>query len=297
MKQLRAVPFVVAALAIAPAAHASLVFIENGNALAAQYYHVQTYGEIKDSNGNNLQDNGTIRSESAPIGPSSQSFTLSQSGSSLTSTTSAVMDGFARTRTSATAQITNASNIQGYTSVGSYGMRTQIQFNASQTPGRVVFNFGISGSASAPFGAAIDRLDFLARGSPSGSFFDVFGNGALHATGTGNFSFTYTGSTASPLDVLFYSAAAVLVGTSGFPSASNGANFTAFANFTSTFDLTSIQLYTVNDELIPEWTLTDLANNAVVFNQAGRIEAIPEPGTLGLLAVGLTGLWIRRQQR
>jgi len=285
-------------LGCAGGAQAVIVSVNNGNVLASQYYALQTYGEIKDNAGNNLQEGGLVHNDSVPIGPSNQNISLTESGSSLTSITSASLDGFARARTSASAQVGNASASLGYTSIGSYGFRTQAQFNSAQTPGRVVFNFNVTGSSSAPFGGANGRLDFLADGSASGSFYDVFGGSSLHATGSGSFQFTYIGSTAAPLDIMFYAASYALIGgNTGFPSASNGANFTTFANFSNTFDLTGIELYDENDLLIPEWTLTDLGVNAVVFDQNGRIEAVPEPGSIALIMSGLTIIGMLRRRR
>ncbi|MCC6471616.1 MAG: PEP-CTERM sorting domain-containing protein [Alphaproteobacteria bacterium] len=290
MRKLQAATSILAYLAVVPAARADVLFIGGTSDLAAQYYLSQTYGEIKDNNFNNLQSSGLIQNSGTRIGASTQAFTLSQSGSTMTANTFAASDAFGQVKASASAQITNSSSNLGYTSIGSYGERTQAQFNSAQTPGRVDFTFTVSGSSSAPFGTTVTRLDFLADASSSGSFFDVFGGSALHATGPGTYTFTYLGSTATPLDIMFYAAAGVLIGSPDYPDAPNGQNFTSFANFSNTFDLTSIQLYTSSNALITDWTLTDLATNQTVFNQNGRVEAVPEPGSLALLAIGGLGL-------
>jgi len=291
MQKLKAVTLALAGLACAPAAMADVIQINNGNILAAQYYLSQTYGEIKDNNFNNLTEAGKIENSGAPVGASTQSFTLSQSGSTMSATTYAALSGFAQVKASASATISNASSNLGYTAVASYGTRTQAQFSSAQTPGRVDFTFNVTGNSSVPYGLGVSRLDFLADGSSDGNFFDVFGDAALHATGTGSFTFTYIGSTAGPLDLMFYAAAAVLLGSPDYPDAPDGVSFTSFVNFSNTFDLDEIVLYTAGNELIENWTLTDLATNEVVFDQNGRVAAaVPAPSALALLALGLAGI-------
>lgn len=284
----------------AGAASAAIIGINNGNPLAAQYYLSQAYGEIKDETGNNeLAGGGRTVNDSVPVGPANESGSLSASGSGLTYNTSATLGGFASATAYASISVTNSVAGFGYNAVASQGSRTQGYFSSTQTPGRVVFNFAISGNQSNSYDLALGRLDFLARAfTPgSGSYFDVFEPGALAAVGAGNYSFTYIGSTASPLDILFYAAAAVVT-QEPYGDVPGGVNFTAFADFASTFNLTSIELYEAGGQRITDWTLTDLATNQVVFDQDGRVTAqAPEPATIALLGLGLAGLGFTRRRR
>lgn len=277
--------------------YAVVVSVNNGNALAAQYYTSQAYGEIKDSNGNNLTEGGRIANASVPVGADSQSGTLTASGATSVFNTFAALDGFARARASASLAVTNSGPSFGYTAVASQGSRTQGLFVSPQTPGRVVFNFNLSGSTSAPVDVnALGRLDFLARPfvGGSGSFFDVFNAGALHALGPNTYAFEYIGPTVEPLDILFYSAAAVIA-----EGVSTGASFNGSANFASTFELTSIDLFTDQGTQITDWSLLDLGTDQVVFNQNGRVSPaapVPEPSSLMLMLLGMTGVVVARRK-
>jgi hypothetical protein len=283
----------------AGAATAAIIGINNGNPLGTQFYLSQAYGEIKDTTGNNeLAGSGRTVNDSVPVGPANESGSLSASGSGLTYNTRATLGGFASATAYASISVTNSVAGFGYNAVASQGSRTQGYFSSPQTPGRVVFNFAISGSQSTPYNLALGRLDFLARTlTQSSSYFDVFGPDALAAVGAGTYSFTYTGSTAEPLDILFYAAAGVVT-QYPYGNVPGGVNFTAFADYSSTFNLTSIDLFDDAGQRITDWTLTDLATNQVVFDQDGRVTAqAPEPTTIALLGFGLAGLAFTRRRR
>ncbi len=292
-------------LLIGPAVAGAAVLSYNfGDPTDSRYFTRQAYAEIRNPGDVILDDGGERHNDDIPLGAVYQNGILGANGTSVSYGTFASIDGFGLARTSASLQVSDASTLNGaYNVVASQGSRTQVQFVSDETPGQVVFNFSVTGNVNAPYGSAIGRLDFLARSyeQGTGSFFDVFLNpAALNASGPGNYSFTYLGSVANPLDVMFYSAAAVLVGlqdpaSRGLPP--NGATFTAFADFANTVNLTSIDLLTAEGAPITNWSLLDDETGETVFDQDGRVSAVPAPGTLGLLGLALGGLGLSRGRK
>lgn len=287
-------------------AQATVISNNNGNVLAAQYYTNQAYSEIKASSGGSIVvDGGSISNDDTPLGAVSEAGSLQDSGTTVTYNTSASISGFAKAHTQASMNITNTSGSHGgYNAVASTGFRTQALFESGTTPGQAVFYFHVSGTESEPYGTALGRLDFLARPfvSGNGSFFDVFGIDAIHELGAGDYTFTYRGSFANPLDILFYAAAGVFIGVNDpnmLSMPAPGTNLMVSSNYSNTFDLMAIDLFTTAGESINEWTMRDLASNQIVFNQNGRVAAnnVPEPGTLILFGIGFAGLGMARRQR
>ena len=75
----------------------------------------------------------------------------------------------------------------------------------------------------------------------------------------------------------------------------DGADFTLFANYATTFEITAID---AAGALITEWSMQDLATRQVVFNQDGRVtSAAPVPGTPALLALGMAGAGLASRRR
>ncbi len=165
---------------------------------------VQAYGEIKSAarttTSSKTGAGGRVRRRRSAR--RCESGHLSGGGSTMAwDARATLLPGIAQAKTYASMTVANAIANGGYNAVASVGSRTQGLFSATgATPGRAIFHFSMTGSASSPYGLAGGRMDFLARpfAAGQGSFFDVFGGGALSAQAAGNHSFTYTGSFAGP---------------------------------------------------------------------------------------------------
>lgn len=285
-----------ACLLAASAAHATVVTVGSASPTDAQYYTSQAYGEIKDPADNTVAQGGRFANFNTPVGPANESGALSAAGSGLSYTARSAMNGFALANSYAAITVSGSAANYAYNAVASQGSRTQANFVSTATPGQAVFHFSVSGTSSTPLGAADGRLDFLVRpfATGTGSFFDVFlDTAAMSEVGPGNYSYTYTGSFASPLDILFYSSAYVLTG-----SIAGGLSFGAYSDFESTFDLAAIELFDLSGQRIDTWQLEDLGTGRVVFNQDGRVAAlVPEPTMLALLGIGFAGLGVARRRQ
>jgi hypothetical protein len=300
----RSLPLVAVVTCFAAPVQADILEPTFQSPLAAQYYSAQAYAELKTTAGQEIDSGGFTPSSSAPIATLSASGTLVSGGTSMGYSTFSAYDGFGYARASASIQVSNTSGfVGGYNAVASQGARTQVQLSAPATPGRVEFTFAVTGNELEPYGTALGRLDFLVRpfAAGNGSFFDVFLDPAARKyDGTGTFTYTYTGSIAGPVDILFYTAAGVLVGgddpnSLGLPPV--GSSFSASANYANTVNLTEIAVFDENGDPIPAWSLVDLATDEVIFTEAGRLTPVPVPPALWLLGGALAGLGIRARRR
>ena len=221
--------------------------------------------------------------------------------------------GFWSAGTHAQAAITNAypstaeEAPQGFYVLGGIGSHTKHRFVSpeSVTGPFSVFNWHVSGNSSTNLGVAQSRLDFAVTTGASG-FGDLY-NAAVTPNlmtkfGPGSYSYNTAVAMDTPLDFLFWSSAFVEVKRSDLEGMS-ATDIFGTADFMSTFELDSIELYNQDGTRIETWSLIDETTGEAVFTEKGRVgnptSAIPEPGTALLLVGGLlplAGIRMRRRR-
>jgi hypothetical protein len=229
----------------------------------------------------------------------SRGATLARSGATINYTANSNYGGFFAARNSTSLNITNI-QAQGYYAIAGQGSHTQVQFFAPVNPVEARFNWKVTGVASTPYGAATSRLDFLAGSYPNSGIEDLFSLPHMIQNGPGNVSYNLATPLNTPIDLYYWSSAYIeLFDTQ---TASHvGQNFSAFADFSSTYVLETIDLFDGNGDLIPTWTMEETSTPGVVlFDQNGRTAAAgvsaPEPTTLALLALGCGLALIKRRK-
>ncbi|HTS21213.1 MAG TPA: PEP-CTERM sorting domain-containing protein [Casimicrobiaceae bacterium] len=292
------------------AASAAPVFNLNGDPAVAPYY--QNYAWVGTSNHNNgpfvgfSPDNGTLASSNTTYGPLSSTSSYTLNGANISATETTVPGGFFLSHNDATLSVTNANAQDGYYSLAGYGSHTTVEFFSPETlAASAVFTWHISGvESTVPAGmcdpssdvfsiCSTARLDFLATTNPNdtwNSFFQDPDNTTVFGAGTYSISIADM-----PLDQiinLFYWASAFVEIDPGHLT--QGANVDYFADYSSTFNLLTIDLYDANGNLITDWSLVDLSTGQTVFTPEGRV---PEPGTMTLLGMALGGLAFARKRR
>ncbi|MBB6049056.1 PEP-CTERM sorting domain-containing protein [Armatimonas rosea] len=226
--------------------------------------------------------------------------TLVRDGATITYTANSNYAGFFAAKNDTSLSISNIQH-QGYYTIAGQGSHTQVQFFAPVTPAEATFNWKVTGTASAPYGTATSRLDFLAGSYPGSGINDLYNApGHLLAYGPGNYSYVLPTTLNTPIDLFYWSSAYIEVQDTD-TAGRVGQSFSAFANFSSTYTLESIDLRDSNGDLIPSWTMEDTsAPGVALFNQNGRTAAAgssaPEPTTLLFLTLGGTLVLARRRR-
>jgi hypothetical protein len=258
-------------------------------------------GFARDTTPNGISDGSweDIDADDLPIpGNYHTGTTLVRDGATITYSANATSPGFFAAKNDTTLSVSNIQH-QGYYSIAGQGSHTQVQFFAPVTPAEATFNWKVTGIASAPYGIATSRLDFLAGSYPGSGINDLFSLPHMQHDGPGNYSYVLPTTLNTPIDLFYWSSAYIEVldtDTAGRV----GQSFSAFANFSSTYTLESIDLRDSNGDLIPAWTMEDTsAPGVALFDQNGRTLAAgssaPEPTTLLFLALGGTLILARRR--
>lgn len=220
--------------------------------------------------------------------------------------------GFWSAGTHAEGSVTNAyagsDNASGFYVIGGMGSWTRHRFVSPESLSGPFsrFHWRVSGTSSYNAGIAQSRLDFAVTPVTAGvTGFNDFYNTSIvpnRLTEFGPGSYTYHTAIAldTPLDFLFWSSAYWQVNRGEVPATPG--NLFGLAEFMSTFELESVELFNGDGTLVSTWGLVDEATGQEVFNQNGRVVAqaeVPDAGTGALMGAGLLPLagMIARRRR
>jgi hypothetical protein len=304
--------------ALVSTANAGFVTFDNGNSSAGPaYYYSTALGSSSpiyiDGNLYFSQDEGAVITSNLAPTPTSVNASWTDNGATITATASTNPGGFFTSRNSTRLSVSNVDATDSYYAMSAYGSRTTVQFFSAQAlADRALFRWHVSGSqtptvtgqcvpATSTFNnCSTSRIDFLATTNTAADFFDVFDpNSGMTQFGPGDFTYNIGGfGLNQQISLLYWTSAFVELHAGSVPQ---GSNFSAFADYSSTYDLIGIDLFDADNNLITDWTLQDLSNGATVFNQNGRIPtSVSEPNETVLLVFGLLGvlgLAIARRRR
>ncbi|MBK6510949.1 MAG: PEP-CTERM sorting domain-containing protein [Haliea sp.] len=205
--------------------------------------------------------------------------------------------------------MSNTAGDNGYYGIGAYGSRTSVTFYSPQAlADRAIFHWNVSGIQSTNDLAtcnlpglfnncASGPLAFLATTNTNLDFNALFdsANNPLNRFGPG-YTYDIGGMPLNQTISLMYWTSAFV--TLNANQTTQGGSFSKFANCSNTFELANIDLFDANNDLITDWTMTDLATGRPVFNQNGQISAVdvPEPAIITLVGLGLAALRFRRRR-
>jgi hypothetical protein len=284
-------------------AHADLILDQSGDLASSPFYRsIALQGITYDGGPDNyfaISNGIDFFGNTGPRVNTSVSGTASQNGATMYANGQAIYNGFYSSKNSVSMTVDNASAADGYYVVAGQGTRTKVEFfTPDALAARSTFTWRVTGTETAPYGQATSRIDFLAGFYGDQDWNYLFTSGqAMTEFGPGTYTYNLAGTLNQPIDLYFWSAAFAEVDRGQAPQ---GASFTSFANYGSTYELVGIQLYDTNDQLITNWSMVDLTTNQTVFNQNGRIDAaapVPEPATCILLGTGLLGVARLRRHR
>jgi len=229
--------------------------------------------------------NGTIyQSNSVPSAFITTTVNETHNGATVSATAQTQYGGFYLARNKVSLNVTNAQSNDGYNVLAAQGSHTRGTFFTNDVdPASAVFHWHVSGTESSNYGVATARVDFLAGYYPDANYFDLYSNPDTRSLiGPGDFAYALPIVVGQAID-LFFNASAYAEVTAGiFP---NGASLGLNADYSSTYELTSIDLLDSNGILLTEWSMIDSETGKVVFTQDGRV-SVPEPTSLWLTAIG-----------
>jgi len=250
---------------------------------------------------------GTLRGSSFAPSVLSIDQTYAYNGTTIRGAANSNPGGLFLGRNRVLVDIKDANSENGYSAQGAYGSRSTVRFF---TPGaladRAEFHFNVTGDESASLAQMCEpsfelcvtsRTAFYATTAtdPAARRLNNVFSG-LNETGAGQFSYSIAGM---PLDVditlLFWSSAFVDIDVGLLNTL--GGDFFGSADYTSTFELTEIDLFDSSGAEISEWTMIDQTSQRTVFDQDGPVYVpIPVPATLMLVCLGLAGVGYRKHK-